>query len=253
MVRLEIVPEQALADAHGKAREARHTAVDGALERGGIDLPFHPGGEAVDGGILLLLQRGVENARTVELVPFAVGSAPSSFPPSARHRLGWLIVAQRRAHHKKNDGFPFLFYANMILYRQEDQSQAGDNDGKQAEPSAEKEEKRGREPAPRSADARAQGAAQRGRARDHDRGGAGASAPQSGGPRPADRANGRHGLRGIFARRHERRVDAAQGSSRQPSRHSLLPRRRLHQRQPRLRARARIQARARHGLRRAEL
>ena len=79
MVRLEIVPEQALADAHGKAREARHTAVDGALERGGIDLPFHPGGEAVDGGILLLLQRGVENARAVELVPFAVGSRHRRF------------------------------------------------------------------------------------------------------------------------------------------------------------------------------
>ena len=79
MVRLEIVPEQALADAHGKAREARHTAVDGALERGGIDLPFHPGGEAVDGGIFLLLQRGVENARAVELVPFAVGSRHRRF------------------------------------------------------------------------------------------------------------------------------------------------------------------------------
>ena len=69
-------------------------------------------------------------------------------------------------------------------------------------------------------------------------GGAGASAPQSGGPRPTDCAGAGGGLWGIFARRHERRVDAAQGSSRQPSRHSLLPRRRLHERQPRLFARA---------------
>ena len=72
MVRLEIVPEQALADAHGKAREARHTAGDGALERGGIDLPFHPGGEAVDGGILLPLQGGIENTGNVQPVPLTV-------------------------------------------------------------------------------------------------------------------------------------------------------------------------------------
>ena len=54
----------------------------GALERGGIDLPFHPGGEAVDGGILLLLQRGVERARGVELIPFAVGLGHPMFPLS---------------------------------------------------------------------------------------------------------------------------------------------------------------------------
>ena len=43
-----------------------------ALERGGIDLPFHPGGEAVDGGIFLPLQGGIENTGIVQPVPLTV-------------------------------------------------------------------------------------------------------------------------------------------------------------------------------------
>ena len=58
-VRFEIIPEEAPADAHGKARKARHTAVDRALERVGPHRLGHPRGEAVDGGVFLFLQRGI--------------------------------------------------------------------------------------------------------------------------------------------------------------------------------------------------
>ena len=46
---LQIVPERTLTDAHGKGREARHAAVDGALKRRGVDVLFHQGGKTVDG------------------------------------------------------------------------------------------------------------------------------------------------------------------------------------------------------------
>ena len=99
-VRLKIVPERTLADAHGKAREARHTAVNGALKRGGVNVPLHQRGEAVDGGILLLLQRGVENARIVEPIPFAVGFC-HRFPPSFAIGHSGSIVAQACARTRK--------------------------------------------------------------------------------------------------------------------------------------------------------
>ena len=56
-----------------------------------------------------------------------------------------------------------------------------------------------------------------------------------------------------FALGHERGVDAAQGPPRQPPCDFILPRRRLHERQPRLFARTVVQARACDGLRCAEL
>ena len=71
-IRLKIVPECALANAHGKARKARHAAINGMLKRGGVNVPLHQRGEAVDGRILFLLQRGVQNACIVEPIPFAV-------------------------------------------------------------------------------------------------------------------------------------------------------------------------------------
>ena len=68
-VRLEVVPEKAAADLHGKAGEARQRAVHGGLEQRGVHVLRHDGGEAVYGGELLALDGGVHKAGVVHAIP----------------------------------------------------------------------------------------------------------------------------------------------------------------------------------------
>ena len=68
----QIVPEQSPADADGEAGKTGQHPVNGVLQGGGPHRLCHQGGEAVDGGILLPLQGGIENTGIVQPVPLTV-------------------------------------------------------------------------------------------------------------------------------------------------------------------------------------
>ena len=109
-VRLEVVPEKAPPDAHGKAGEAGHHRVDGVLQGGGHHRLGHHGGKTVNGGILLPLERGVQHARVVQPIPASLFLHGASPPPvgdgySVPRRAGRRKGKPRAANLKKRFSF----------------------------------------------------------------------------------------------------------------------------------------------------
>ena len=80
MVGLEIMPERPPFDPHGKAGKAGHGPLHRPLEGVGVHRSGHDGGKAVDGGIVLLLNGGVQYARVVQRIPLRLAA-----PPVLRH------------------------------------------------------------------------------------------------------------------------------------------------------------------------
>ena len=87
-VGLEIIPEEAPPYAHGEAGEARHGPVHSPLQRVRPYLLPQPGGEAVDGRVLLALDGRVHHARVVHAVPGRPGNChfASLLPLLSYHR-----------------------------------------------------------------------------------------------------------------------------------------------------------------------
>ena len=93
-VRLKVIPEGPLPDAHAEGGEAGHGLVHRPLEGRPIHLLRHHRRKPVDGGVLLLLQGGIEHRRVVQGIPLPrrLGHLP---PPSLQSGFHNYITLSR--------------------------------------------------------------------------------------------------------------------------------------------------------------
>ena len=75
---LKIVPEGPFFDVYRKARKAGHGLIHRPLKGLRVHPLLHHRGKAVDGGIVFLLDRGVEHAGIVQLIPLLLSAFSGS-------------------------------------------------------------------------------------------------------------------------------------------------------------------------------